>query len=114
MSPEHRALWEDYVKELREAKMLAELWWDEAGGAAGTLAARWPDGPASHPYVIGVIEKYLQACYVLNQRLGRAKSTHLNEFIIDSLMTSRAEDVLDFTDNLTYWPIGLRTGDQPV
>jgi hypothetical protein len=80
----HEKLFEEYAKDLRNAKTRAEAWWkelherttEEMGSkklADRELAERWPDGPASHPWVIAVIRKYWLACEALNQEIDAAE-----------------------------------------
>ena len=122
MSPRHKELRKLYIEDLRQAMAVAQAWWkamlakelDESlAAAASEVKRRWPDGPASHPVVIGVIERYLKACDELNA-IDPDSAAYLNEFIIDGLDTVGSQDVLAFTDALTYWPIGLDDQGHPV
>jgi hypothetical protein len=115
----HDALWEAYVADLREAKEIAEGWWrdllkeDARGSTRLPPKQRWPDGPASHPVVIGVIIKYTQACHALNLGLSREDLVPTNEFIIESLMDDETEDLEELTDTLTYWPLTPPEPERP-
>lgn len=123
MSPRHKELRSQYIADLREAMGAANQWWktllarelqESLSAADAEVRRRWPDGPASHPLVIGVIQKYLKACTSLNAELGPDEAVPLNEFIIDGLDTRDSQDVLAFTDALTYWPIGMDDDVHPV
>ena len=123
MSPQHKDLMSQYIASLRDARKVAEQWWDSLISEESTVARgetksdvrrRWPDGPASHPRVIHTIQKYLHACDALNRTLGKERSIYLNQFIIDGLDRKDSQDIVDFTDALTYWPIGLDEFGRPV
>lgn len=120
MTDEHRALFDRYVAELREARELAIRWWDalvEAEPGAdyeereASARLRWPDGAPSHPVVIGVIQKYLRLCDELNRRLARPQHVSLNRFAIDLLDSQRSGDVSDFLQ-LSYWPLGFDESEE--
>ena len=144
----HEALLERYAEELTEAKRAAEEWWsallarETAATGSGRkaregLRKRWPDGPASHPWVIHVIRKYWFACEALNEAI-RAAETDANEreseeyvidtsedadeepedyageeeiyphvFILECLLDGLHDSLATFIGNLSYWPIGL-------
>jgi len=115
MTPQHRALLRQYYEELRRAKELAEAWWKELIGleideswkaALAEVRRRWPDGPASHPYVIGTIVKYAKACDAINRSLDRSDRVPVNQFAIDALDSTDTQDLAKFTETLTYWPLG--------
>jgi hypothetical protein len=112
MTPKHRALLRQYYDELREAKQLAEAWWGRLIGSARDEAAktairkRWPNGPASHPFVIGVIAKTAHACDRLNRTLDRGDRVPVSQFIIGALDSTETQDLVSFTQSLTYWPLG--------
>jgi hypothetical protein len=119
MTPKHRALRTQYVKELRESKEVAEKWWsalvgDESSPAAQEAKARWPDGPASHPRVIGTILKYMHKCEALNHTVDEDDTVYLNEFLIDRLDGEDSQDLLKFTNALTYWPLALDKDRKPI
>ena len=72
----------EYADELRAAKTRAEQWWADLialtgqGVGSSELAERfvrnrWPDGPASHPWVLAVIRRYWLACEALNEQIER-------------------------------------------
>ena len=135
---EHRRLFRRYVAELRSVLKTADHWWhrlvaaespDRAKGLE-SVHARWPDGPASHPCVIAVIQKYHRACESLNTELAdshRAKkrggAAHLDStegdlevyphiFLVDWLIGGETDDLADFLADLSYWPIGLDAEDR--
>lgn len=119
----HRKLFDQYVHDLRRAKEAAEKWWDDLVASEATtdrnqalesVKRRWPDGPASHPYVIGTIQKYLRACEALNQQLEKNDTVPLNHFSIDWLDSTRTQDVSDFLLDLSYWPMGLGQDGQVI
>jgi hypothetical protein len=116
MTRKHRALLSEYIAEFREAKKVAEKWWQDLVGSeideswkAAVAAAkrRWPDGAPSHPFVVGVIVKYAKACDALNRSLDRADRVPINQFLIDALSSTDTEDLAEFTEPLSYWPLGL-------
>ncbi|MBC7604110.1 MAG: hypothetical protein H7255_15810 [Ramlibacter sp.] len=116
MKPDYRELQQAYIVELREAMPVAQAWWlalvtrelgDSAAAAQAEAQRRWPDGAASHPQVIGVILKYMHACEAKNAGKERSEQVSANHFLIDGLDTRDSQDVNDFTDALTYWPISL-------
>jgi hypothetical protein len=122
MTPRHEELRKRYVADLREAKSQAERWWEEhAKARAGSKAKRdvafmrrWPDGPASHPFVIAVIQKYLKACDQLNDLVDDDDFVPLNWFIVDRLDEKDSADLAKFTKSLSYWPIGLLDEEELV
>src|ERR1700730_7610672 len=82
----HETLVQEYASELRAAKARAETWWAELTRQVRTQAgnkkladqimrSRWPDGPASHPFVLAVIRKYWLACEALNEQIEREEES---------------------------------------
>jgi hypothetical protein len=123
MTPDHKALRRQYIEELREAKKLAEEWWQNLVGAeldeswvaaVAEVHRRWPGGPVSHPYVIGTIVKHIRACDALNRTLDRSDRVPVNQFVIDALDGTDTQDLVTFTNSLSYWPIGLGEDGRPV
>jgi hypothetical protein len=123
MTDEHKALRKQYRVEMRESMKAAQAWWtaliakeiDESAEAAeAEVRRRWPDGPASHPFVIGTIQKYLRLCEDLNITVGDEVAVDLNRFAIDGLDSDESTDVSVFTDDLSYWPIGVDENGQLV
>lgn len=115
MSPNFRDLQQNYIAELRVARKAAEAWWqslvsgelaDSTEAAVAELRRRWPDGPASHPRVVAVVVQCLHACEALNQGLGRSEREPAGQFLMHSIDTLDSQDLVDFTDALSYWPIG--------
>jgi hypothetical protein len=95
----HETLLREYAKELRVAKRRAETWWAESAKAIraqtgdkktadAVLRNRWPDGPASHPWVLAVIRKYWLACEALNEKIAAEQAdedeTSEREYAIDT------------------------------
>lgn len=83
---DYQALFNRYVAELRGAKAAAEAWWAalekaerakcrSAKEAKARLEERWPFGPMSHPWVLGVYRKYFMLTVELNRlhQIGRAE-----------------------------------------
>jgi hypothetical protein len=114
MKPSHQDLQRGYIGEMREAMQIAQSWWQalvkaelkgSALGAEAEAKRRWPNGPASHPRVVGVIVKYMHACEALNAGKPRPEQESVNHFLIEGLDTRDSQDVNDFTDALSYWPI---------
>ena len=67
-----------YIAEMRGALAAAREWWAELekrerkkfaskAEAEASLEARWPFGPPSHPWVLGVFRKY----YLLTEQLSQ-------------------------------------------
>lgn len=80
MPTQHETLFSAYVRELRSAKRTAEAWWRglidaEGDGGEARVRLRWPDGPPSHPLVVGVIQRYHRLCEELNDALESAASS---------------------------------------
>ena len=102
----HEALLEEYASALRVAKGRAEQWWAELivriEGDVGSTdraerAARWPDGPASHPWVIAVIRKYWLECEALNETIQReggppAQASEPEYFLADEETDDRSDE----------------------
>jgi hypothetical protein len=112
----HERLFARYVKELRDAKDVAEEWWQALLDAESAktrdrdlalreIQRRWPLGPAAHPYVIGTIRKYFLACEALNDDGDEEVYPHV--FVSEWLLDEDTEDLGDFMSVLNYWPIGL-------
>jgi hypothetical protein len=123
MTEEHKALRRQYRVEMRESMTTAQAWWrDRIAGemnespqsAEAELRRRWPDGPASHPVVIGTILKYLHLCDDLNKKVGEDAAMDLNRLVIEGLDSDESEDVAAFTDTLSYWPIAVDESGQLV
>jgi hypothetical protein len=114
MKPTHQQLQKAYIAEMREAMRVSIAWWQSlvktelkgsALGAEAEARRRWPDGAASHPRVVGVIVKYMHACEALNAGKPRTEQESVNHFLIEGLDTRESQDLNDFTDDLSYWPI---------
>lgn len=110
-----------YIADLREAKKIAEAWWEalitgagDSEGAAVEVQRRWPDGAVSHPRVIGVVIRYMHACDVVNQGRERHEQEPLAHFLMEGIDTRDSQDLMDFTDSLTYWPLNHDAADRPV
>ena len=76
---DYQLLFKRYLQELRDARSAAEAWWlalEKAERAKGRTAKeartrleeRWPFGPMSHPWVLGVYRKYFMLTVELNRR----------------------------------------------
>jgi len=149
MPTRHEMLLAEYAKALGRAKHLAVEWWDElvenVARSTGTreqaqrqIRTRWPDGPASHPMVIGVLLKYYVACEAVNRKIEieQAKTpeeefskddlgeeeqeieedentqedvVYPNVFLVEWLLDDEHDDLADFLGDLSYWPIGADT-----
>jgi hypothetical protein len=119
-TPRHDRLFESYVKDLRTSKTFAEAWWKKLHDSAPQehqerkpIELRWPDGPASHPRVIAVIQKYHRACEELND-LDDENAVPPTVFLVEWLMEDETEELADFLANLSYWPIGLDENDEVI
>ena len=91
---DYKELFDSYVVELRQAKAVAEAWWQalllgEMQGGADAHAAReavdwrWPLGPVSHPFVIAVFRKYALECQRLNDAAEEAEEDEDDEEDLD-------------------------------
>ena len=123
MKPDYRELQQAYIAELRDAKDVAEAWWqalvaselaDSIEAATAEVRRRWPDGAASHPRVIAVVIRYMHACAALNQVRERGEQVPLSQFLLEGLDTRESQDLVDFTDALSYWPINHDASERPV
>ena len=111
----HARLFEEYVVELRKSKAWAEKWWKDLNKqpqAGEPVKVRWPDGPASHPVVIAVIQKYYRGCGTIN-RIHRV-NVPPNVFLVEWLMEDETDELADFLAGLSYWPIGLDEKDEVI
>ena len=119
MDGDYGKLQRAYIADLRKAKKTAEVWWKKmttAGteDAIAEVRRRWPDGPASHPCVIAVFVQYMVACDALNQGRERHEQTPVPHFLMEAINTDDSEDLIDFTDSLTYWPLSHDAAERPV
>jgi hypothetical protein len=117
MREKYLALWEQYVEELGEAKKIAEEWWtgliarepaEDRKKAILNIQRRWPDGPASHPRVIAVFQKYYRLCLELNkEEEDKEVVTYPPSLVlIEWLMSEETDELSKFLADLTYFPIG--------
>ena len=85
----YQLMFDQYVKELGEARDAATAWWQrllDAEAARGAtpeqaeerVRRRWTMGPTSHPRVLAVYRKYYIDCEELN-RLVAAEDARRNE-----------------------------------
>ena len=76
---EYQTIFLRYVAELRGARAAASEWWAQieraevakfrtAKQAKASLQERWPFGPMTHPWVLGVYRKYFLLTQALNER----------------------------------------------
>jgi hypothetical protein len=109
---------------------------------ADVLSERWPDGPASHPWVLAVIRKYWLACEAINEENAQIDSARADVeepeyvlsddedrdeedssddeddeiyphiFVLEWLMTEENDDLATFLGSLSYWPVGLDQDDR--
>jgi hypothetical protein len=117
-STTHRDLFDQYLTELREAKELAEGWWealiateeeDRTGDreqAIANVEGRRPVGPVAHGAIIEVVRKFWLACAALNRQVSEVERVAPEEFVLGWL-TSEYQDLAAFLSRLPYWPIGL-------
>lgn len=117
MKPEFRELQNAYIAELREVAQIASVWWrsltvlEMDGNPRANISEvqrRWPNGPASHPRVIGVIVKYMHACEELNHGKDRSAQMPVSQFLIDGIDTRDSQDLVKFLSALSYWPVSAR------
>jgi hypothetical protein len=117
-SPEHRALFVEYEKELSTIGRMALDWWDETiearkrGSNEPDAAIRqaWmdrPAGPASYPGFVALIRDYWLGCDRLNKELPEAQRIPPEFFLLSWLLDGRHEDEVNVLACMPYWPIGL-------
>lgn len=117
-SPEHRARFRAYVKELRSAKKSADKWWSDLietetarigdpEHAQLNVQTRRPPGAVVNPMVIDVIRSAWLDCQDLND----TTISHLHvapvAFVGLWLEESGHDDLAEFVAALPFWPIGL-------
>lgn len=87
---DYKELFDDYVVELRQARAVAQAWWQalllgetqagaDAQAAQEAVDRRWPLGPVSHPFVIAVFRKYALECQRLNDAAEEAEEDDEDE-----------------------------------
>jgi hypothetical protein len=102
----HEALAGDYARELRAAKTRAEGWWaaliahsKREGIPIEVVRERWPDGAASHPWVVAVVRKYWLACEELNEEIEREGDSDVDsadpEYVLDPVDELPEDDERD-------------------
>jgi hypothetical protein len=140
MSPELTVLFDNYVKELRDAKKRAEAWYNNLVKAhtkdpnAPNPKRLWPMGAASHPWVIATVRKFWFLCIELNERersldadsrpleeeaWGQEESASDAEygpippkvFIYDLLSGTKTDDLYKFVQFLCFVPIGVQNDE---
>jgi hypothetical protein len=114
----HRELFDQYLTEMRRAKLNAEVWWktiiDVETGRAGdrriaerTIRSRYSVGPAAHVGVIAVLRRFWLSCAALNIRSTPLERLPPEELLLGMLLSPPNEDLARFLSDLPYWPIGL-------
>ena len=118
MPKKHRALFQEYLADLSEAREVAEGWWgalilaeEERTGdreqAIEIVKRRRPVGASVHGSVIAVIRKYWLACDALN-RLGETRDRVApEEFVLGRLLDGEHDGHAEFLAGIPFWPIGL-------
>jgi hypothetical protein len=117
-SRHHNMLFEDYVKEISQAKKWTEEWWQalihtemqrtpDREFALEKVRRRWPLGPAPTKRIITVIRKYWLASDRLNQQVVLSERVAPVIFILKWLMERGHDDLAEFLTGYPYWPVGL-------
>jgi hypothetical protein len=122
MPTRHEELFEEYLKEMRDAQALAEAWWKDLVKKAGAAEARrrWPLGPAAHPRVIHLLRKYWFKVEDINRDIeaGKGKKgedvVYPQHLLADGLLDGKNDDLAQWLNTLTYWPLGLDENDDYV
>ena len=122
MPTRHEELFKEYLKEIRGAQALAEAWWKDLvkKAGAGEARRRWPLGPAAHPRVIDLLRKYWFKVEDINRDLeaGTGKKgeevTYPQHLLADELLDGKNDDLAEWLNTLTYWPLGLDENDDYV
>jgi len=120
-SREHRALFDQYVAEVRPVARRAEEVWDreveklteQAGDRKLALreqALRLPGGPGSRPYLVEIIRRYWLACDQINRRVPPDQAVAPESFLLGWLASEfPGEPAVRVLASLPHWPIGLDT-----
>ncbi len=114
----HQRLFEDYVKDLRQAKQWTEGWWQaliqtemlrtpDYDFAIEKVKRRWPLGPTPTKKIITVVRKYWLACDRLNKQVQPHERVSPVTFILQWLMEREHDDLAEFLTGFPYWPVGL-------
>ncbi|MHC4328443.1 MAG: hypothetical protein ACYSWW_10020 [Planctomycetota bacterium] len=129
METRHDKLFSQYAKEMQQAKLASEIWWEKLIAsdtkkegsreeAIALVKQRWPLGPASHPYVVAILRKYWLACEKLNQEIlesgddsGDEESVSPIIFLCDYFLDGKHYKLATFIAPLNYWPIGMEDND---
>jgi len=112
----------EYLKEMRAVQALAEAWWKDLLKKSGEaeLRRRWPLGPAAHPRVIHVLRKYWFKVEDLNREVEQGKGKKGEEpvypqhLLADDLLDGKNDDLAEWLNTLTYWPLGLDENEDYV
>lgn len=116
-TPEHDALFQEYVGELTEAVESAEAWWralvlveegrlGDRDEAEESVRERHPGGPSAHKFIIAAIRKAWLACSSTNERLPEPERVRPEELVL-AWLVRRHPGLAEFISRLSYWPIGL-------
>jgi hypothetical protein len=117
-SDEHRARFQQYVRQLRSAKRVADDWWasliateaeriGEEEHAAVNVRLRRPPGPVVNPAVIHVIRSAWLDCQSINERSPAEARVAPEAFVLLWLQEAGRKDLADFVAGLPFWPLGL-------
>ncbi len=120
-SAPHRGLFRQYVEALRQAKILADAWWqalidteeeDRTGDreqAVENVRMRRPVGPVAHGAVIAAIREFWLRCAALNREVAEQERVAPEEFVLGWLAALNHLDLAEFLAGLPFWPIGMDT-----
>ena len=122
-SPDHRARFQTYVRDLSEAKKGAEKWWTDLIAAEIArvgdrrhaeinVRTRRPSGPVVDPAVINVIRSAWLDCQTLNDRVGDALRLAPVALVGMWLEESGYRDLVAFVAPLHFWPVALNDSNR--
>jgi hypothetical protein len=121
----HRALFDDYLRDLGEARQHANGWIqsiidkeeDRTGDrqeAIRIVSERRPVGAVAHGVVIATVRRYWLACDALNREADPPRRVAPEDLVLGWLVEEGHDDLAEFLAGLPYWPIGLDTDDHWV
>jgi hypothetical protein len=118
-SAAHRALFSQYVKDLKEAKEESEAWWQslidteekrtgDRAQAEEKVNERRPTGLWSLGASDAVVREYWLKCDALNRK---TKDPDLRvapeDFLLRWLAEKHLDELAEFFAGMPYWPIGM-------
>jgi len=104
----HNKLFAAYMKDLGKAVPKAMKFWQELAEDDEKMAWRTrPAGPASDPRFVALIRQYWLACHELNQTLAPSQRVPPEVFLLEWLVDTGKQNLIDVLACMPYWPIGM-------